>query len=475
DLSYNRAVVVGGIITSFTDEQKAYLAKMEFNNYLSWPDVAEDESIKKGLTDNEFVAVMTYASELFSWYKGNLDADVYFCPERHGTYFGGFYMKDYPAMNNPDYFISTEVTGDSGQGFLNALNTEQKALVIGIIEEQRAALTEIAQVRTTVSTELRKAISGGTIDKALVYSLIERYGELDGQMSALYASRFSAVKKTLTDAQMATLIELRNLDVVPLGAYRFSTPIAMPVISNTDFMFGVGDLPTNAGQTTAPESFGSTNMVSLTIAPTSPSTFGQTVTFTAKLNPTSATGTVVFWDSANGLNLSAAQIISGVATFTTSELSVGNHTFSATYSDNKSDAGSFSNSITYTVYALLVVSVGEDNGKGDTAGTFSYALLQSQALSSNTTISFTTKNVTFTSSLSLTIPAGVRIDGGSTCTQPPAVIINGNGANGDGLVLNGNNFLRNVWIKGFSNRQITTSTLTALWKKNTLQCVKLSR
>jgi hypothetical protein len=62
---------------------------------------------------------MTYASELFSWYKGSLDADVYFCPERHGTYFGGFYMKDYPAMNNPDYFISTSITGDSGKEFLN--------------------------------------------------------------------------------------------------------------------------------------------------------------------------------------------------------------------------------------------------------------------------------------------------------------------------------------------------------------------
>ena len=78
DLSYNRAIVVGEIITSFTDEQKAYLAKMQFNNYLSWPDVAEDQNFKKSLTNDEFVAVMTYASELFSWYKGGLDADVYF-------------------------------------------------------------------------------------------------------------------------------------------------------------------------------------------------------------------------------------------------------------------------------------------------------------------------------------------------------------------------------------------------------------
>jgi hypothetical protein len=258
DLSYNRAVVVGEIINSLTDDQKASLAKMEFNNYLSWPDVAEDATLKQNLSNTEFVAVMTYASELFSWYKGGLDADIYFCPERHGTYFGGFFMKDYPAMNNTDYFISTAITGDSGQGFLDILNSDQKALITGIIDEQRAALTEIASIRTIVSTELRKAMSGGTIDKDKVYTLIQRYGELDGQMSALYASKFSAVNKTLTDTQRAALVKLRNLDVVPPGAYMFATATAMPTLPDTDFMFGVGALPSDAGQTTAPTGFGST-------------------------------------------------------------------------------------------------------------------------------------------------------------------------------------------------------------------------
>ncbi|KZL93992.1 hypothetical protein [Clostridium magnum] len=261
DLSYNRAVVVGGIINSLTDEQKAYLGKMQFNNYSSWPAVSEDETIKKTINNDEYVAVMTYASELFSWYKGSIEADVYFCPERHGTYFGGFYMKDYPAMNNPNYFISTDITGDSGKEFLNILNTNQRVLITEIIDEQRDSLKEIAQIRTQVATELRKAMSGGTIDKEKVYSLIERYGELDGKMSALYASRFSAVNKTLTEDQRAALVKLRNLNVVPQGGYRFSTPVAMPEIPNTDFMFGVGNVPENAGQITAPESFRNNNEV----------------------------------------------------------------------------------------------------------------------------------------------------------------------------------------------------------------------
>jgi hypothetical protein len=255
DLSYNRALVVGEIINSFTADQKAYLAKMEFDDYSSWPDVAEDQSLKRSLTNNEFVAVMTYASELFSWYKGGLDADVYFCPERHGTYFGGFYMKDYPAMGNPDYFISTNITGDKGKEFLNILNTEQRALITGIIDEQRSALAEIAEIRTAVCTELRKAMTGGTIDKERLYSLIERYGELDGQMSALYAARFSEVDETLTETQRTALIKLRDLDVVPQGAYCFSTPVAMPEIPNTDCMFGVGNVPENAGQLVPPDGF----------------------------------------------------------------------------------------------------------------------------------------------------------------------------------------------------------------------------
>jgi hypothetical protein len=221
--------------------------------------VDEDENLKRSMNNNQFVAVMTYASELFSWYKGGLKADVYFCPERHGTYFGGFFMKDYPAMHNPDYFISTAITGDKGKDFLNILNNNQRALITKIIDEQRSKLEEIKQIRTTVSIELRKAISGGTIDRDKVYSLIERYGALDGELSALYASRFSTVNKTLTAGQRSALIELRNLDVVPEGAYRFSTPVAMPQIPNTDFLFGVGDLPQDAGELNYPASFGNSN------------------------------------------------------------------------------------------------------------------------------------------------------------------------------------------------------------------------
>ena len=72
---------------------------------------------------------MTYAADMFSWYAGSVEADVYFCPERHGTYFGGFYMKDMPAMGKRDYDISLSRTGDGGSDFLDTLTAEQRAWV----------------------------------------------------------------------------------------------------------------------------------------------------------------------------------------------------------------------------------------------------------------------------------------------------------------------------------------------------------
>ena len=257
EMSCGRAVAVGKIIQSFTQEQKAYLGKMEFDDFSTWPDVAEDSALKSGLTNSEFVCVMTYASELFSWFKGSVEADAYFCPERHGTYFGGFFMKDYPAMNDPDYFISTSVTGDKGQAFLDILTDSQRKLIEDILPAQKAAMTEIAQLRTEVSTELRKAMTGGTVDQQKVCSLIERYGELDGTVSALYAQRFAEVNRTLTDTQRAALVRLRDLDAEVKGVYLFSTPVDAPVLPDTDFFFGTAAMPADAGSFDVPEGFGS--------------------------------------------------------------------------------------------------------------------------------------------------------------------------------------------------------------------------
>lgn len=236
-LSYHRAEALGEIIRSFTEEQKSYLEKMSFDDSSTWPDIDENQVLdKKSMSHMEHVAVMTYASELFSWYKGSIEADIYFCPERHGTYFGGFYMKDYPAMGNPDYFISTTITGNSGKEFLNTLTEEQRVHITSIIEEQRDDLNRIVDIRTEVSGMLRTFMVESTVDEEEVMTLMKEYGELEGRMSALYAERFAAVEETLTDEQKESLMTLRNQYIFPEGAYLYSQPIKAQNADGTDLL-----------------------------------------------------------------------------------------------------------------------------------------------------------------------------------------------------------------------------------------------
>ena len=240
-LSYRRAEVLGGIVRSLTEEQKARLGKMTFDDSSTWPDLP-DQVDKRAFSHAVHVAVMTYASELFSWYAGNPEADTYFCPERHATYFGSFYMKDIPAMGNRGYSISTSLTGDSGEAFLAALDDAQRRLVTALVDQQRAPLAAIVRTRRTIATELRRFQTQPTADEARVRALSRRYGELDGEISTLYARAFAEVARTLTAAQKATLQKLRNLDPAYAcrSAYLFSTPIPVPDFGDTDFLFGTG-------------------------------------------------------------------------------------------------------------------------------------------------------------------------------------------------------------------------------------------
>jgi phosphatidylethanolamine-binding protein (PEBP) family uncharacterized protein/Spy/CpxP family protein refolding chaperone len=251
-LSYRRAEVLGGIIRSLTTEQRAYLAKMVFNNSATWPELP-DQIDKRSLSHTAHVAVMTYASEMFSWYAGSVEADVYFCPERHATYFGSFYMKDTPAMGNANYSISTSLTGDSGESFLVALTESQRQLVTRLVDQQRADLDEIVTTRRLIATELRRFMKEASVDKEKVMALSKRYGELDGGISYYYAMAFAQVAKTLTAEQKATLLKLRNLDAkyTCKGAYLYSRAIPMPEMPNTDFLFAATGTIKSASTTNA--------------------------------------------------------------------------------------------------------------------------------------------------------------------------------------------------------------------------------
>lgn len=224
-LSYRRAHVFGRLAASLTDDQKAYLGKMQFGNFDSWPAVDAEKLKLRDAPHLQNVAYMTYASEFYSWYAGSIEADTYFCPERHGTYFGGFYMKDMPAMGKRDFDISTTVTGDSGKAFLEALTPEQRTQITGLIDQQRKTMREIVETRRQIATRLRGFLNGQPPEEAEVVALGKRYGQLDGQISADYAAAFAVVNRSLSVAQRTALVKLRNLDgYASAKAYVYSRP-----------------------------------------------------------------------------------------------------------------------------------------------------------------------------------------------------------------------------------------------------------
>jgi hypothetical protein len=240
EISYARAQMMGKILSELDDTQRAYLDAMVGQGMLTWPVVGEPDELR-GLDQDVKVAVMTYAGDLFSWYAGSVEADVYFCPERQGTYFGSFYMKDAPAVGNPGYSIPVTLTADMGATFLQTITPVNAEIITGLVSEQKSTLYEIVDRRQDVSLLLRQFISGTVPSESEVLSLMERYGELDGDIVYRYATAFAQINQNLDETQQAELAALRIKILgdlsVPSGAFSYAEPISIPVIANTDFLF----------------------------------------------------------------------------------------------------------------------------------------------------------------------------------------------------------------------------------------------
>ena len=81
-----------------------------------------------------------------------------------------------------------------------------------------------------------------------------------------------------------------------------------------------------------------------------PSNSGQSVAFTVTVSPSSATGTVTFF--VDGTAASTQTINGGAAVFSTSALSAGTHSITATYNGDSNYNGSASNTVSQTVNAV---------------------------------------------------------------------------------------------------------------------------
>jgi hypothetical protein len=240
EISYNRAELFGKVISSLTNVQAAKMRELRnLNGVGNWPSDLPDKLKDLGLDIDVNVAVMTFASEIYSWWAGSVAADVYFCPERQGTYFGSFYLKDWPAMGNPNYTIDEQLTAGAGRNFLNILTQDQLSLITGLVAVQKTPLLALVDTREDVSNELRKFLKGAAASSTAVQTLSEQYGRYDGEIIYAYATVFSKVYQSLSGTQRNQLTELAgNLGYIdPEGAFLYSEPIATPVIENTDFMF----------------------------------------------------------------------------------------------------------------------------------------------------------------------------------------------------------------------------------------------
>ena len=270
EISYARANVIGGIVAELTDAQKAELVNLlnAFNSLFElageggnianedWPPSSPVDLSGLTVADGR-VLVSTFATQLFSWYLGSVEGDTYFCPERHGTYFGSFYMKDIPPITATEpVTIDEGVTAEMGQAFLDALDNTQKALVTGLVDVQRTDLYSIVSKRQEISEKLRLFMNGSSVDKTEILALVREYGEYEGTMMYYYATRFAAVNATLTSDQTDTMMGFRldyynrfsDYQANPnaydcSGAWLYASRINMPEIMNTDFLFGAGDEP----------------------------------------------------------------------------------------------------------------------------------------------------------------------------------------------------------------------------------------
>jgi hypothetical protein len=242
-ISYDRAVLYVSIINSLSPAQRAYLAAMKGKGWNSWPSVTDAQVASRlaTLPQGSKVAVMTYASDIYSWYAGSLVADVYFCPERHGTYYGGFYIKDAPAVGHEGYSIDEQMTATAGAALIDSskgyVNSSQAGVIYSLVATQKDNLSGIVAVRAQIAALLRSLLdpsNNASVVKSQVLALSATYGELDGANNHAYATTFAQVYKTLSADQKTKLASLRKS--MMSGKYADGTAFDFSV-STTPFLY----------------------------------------------------------------------------------------------------------------------------------------------------------------------------------------------------------------------------------------------
>lgn len=246
-IAFDRAMLYVNVYNSMDSTQIAYLRAMKGKGFNEWPNITDSQVAAKmsNLPRGTATLVMTYASDIFTWYEGSLYADVYFCPERHGTYYGGFYIKDAPAVGVSGYNISEALTNKAGSALIDPsqgyVTQAQATPIANLINVQRnnmyAGDTNIVATRTQIATLLRSLMvstSSSAEVNAEVLVLSETYGNLDGEDNYDYATAFARLNGTLSATQQAQLATLRQS--ILSGAYANGTPFNFSV-ATTPYLY----------------------------------------------------------------------------------------------------------------------------------------------------------------------------------------------------------------------------------------------
>ncbi|HEX8097689.1 MAG TPA: choice-of-anchor Q domain-containing protein, partial [Pyrinomonadaceae bacterium] len=189
------------------------------------------------------------------------------------------------------------------------------------------------------------------------------------------------------------------------------------------------------GLTTTP-AFSLTNtQASTTTTVTSsvnPSDFGQSVTFTATVNSAAGTptGTVQFKDNGNNLG-SPATLNGGVATFTTSSLSVGSHNITADYNGDgnfTTSSGTLSGGQTVRTQPTLTINdVSLKEGNSGTTG-FTFTVTLSAASNLTVKVDYVTANGAASSGSDYAASSGTLTFNPGDTTKTVTVQVNGDAA-----------------------------------------------
>ena len=239
ELSFQRAIGFAKVINSLTQKQKSSLDKFKNMPYTSWS-TRRNQLNKRKFNHEVHVALMTYASELFSWYIGDVKKDIYFTPERTASYFGAYWTKAAPmkAVKRDNYKISITLTSNSGEQFLQLLNNNHSLKIRNLVQQQKPFLKQMVTAREDIAKQIRKIFNGEKNNLVKIVSLSRDFGELDGQIAYLYATTFSDIKNNISSSQLKKAVKLRNISQYKCrGAFIYAEPSSIPKVDNLDLFF----------------------------------------------------------------------------------------------------------------------------------------------------------------------------------------------------------------------------------------------